>query len=440
MKNVDLDVALRQRGQRVQRVLMAVLVGVLVLVTLSGVIVTVNPGVPATLGEMLYGTPTPTATLAPGSNLVYYENGAPWGKLTLDGHSIPIDATPKSGAISRGRHTLTYRADPFPPLRCTISTPAAASDTCPLDAAFASRYGRPLFGDAVRAVNLGSTLERLPAAQWDALIALVRSQVDYTSPVTIVRAGEYYVGVDGGKTALLGKATQPPPSQLRASLPDNNGTLAPLETATQPLNATIQIRLANTSNTNGNGSNPTLECALVCLSPLNKGDTGDPDMLTVWAHVKMGYHYTTQDGSVVLDYAPFRRVQQTFWRPDDNIQLSVRWNGNWQVTLPPQDNTALPCKYGQGDLFPNAGVYPYTLTGTRPAPNLTDGCLLDVHQLPPQPTSGETPYGPPILFLVRFGVLLAVGDAAHQLLPDLPVASQREADEANAIAAQGPLP
>jgi hypothetical protein len=81
----------------------------------------------------------------------------------------------------------------------------------------------------------------------------------------------------------------------------------------------------------------------------------------------------------------------------------------------------------------------HTVTGTRLAPNPTDGCLLVVRQKG-EPTSGAPHLGPPILFLHRFGVLLAVGNDAHQLLPNVTVASQRESDEAYAIAAQGPLP
>lgn len=413
MRDVDLEVALGQRSRPMRRLLGVALVGLLVLVTISGVIMTVNPGVPAALGAMLHGTPTLTATIGLGGNIAYYENGAPWGKLTVDGRSIPINATPKSNPLARGRHTLTYQADPFPPLRCTISTPAAASDTCPLDATFASRFGRPTYG--ARAVDLGSTIERLPAAQRDALIALVRSQVEYTSPVTTVRPGEHYRGITGGKG------------------------LGTSETAMQPLNATIQIRLANAGADNATGNDPTLECTLVCLPQSNTDQTDYPNLLEVWAHVKMGYHYTAQDGSIVLDYAPLRQIQQTAWRPDDLISLYIGWNGAWQVTRSPQDRTTLPCQYGGGDLFPSAGVYSYTLTGTRPAPNPTDGCLFVVRQQG-EPTSGAPNLGPPILFLDRFGVLLAVDDAAHQLLPDVTVASQREADEANEIAAQGPLP
>ncbi|MGZ3673717.1 MAG: hypothetical protein ACXVCO_05360 [Ktedonobacterales bacterium] len=435
MKEVDLDAALRPHGWPARRLLGMVLVGVLVLVTVSGVIVTVNPRVPAALGEMLHGTPTPTATIEPGGNIAYYENGVPWGKLTLDGRSMPIDGTLKSVFLGRGRHTLLYRADPFPSLHCTISTPAAASDTCPLDTTFTNRLPHAIGN---RAVDLGSTIERLPAAQRDALIALVRSQVEYTSPVTTVRPGEHYVGVDGGKTALLGISTQPPTHHLRASLPDSGGTNALLETATQPLNATIQIRVVNSATAAGNGTAgvPTYDCGFVCMSGFS---TDTSNTFAVSVHVKMGYHYTTQDGTVVLDYAPLRETQQTAWTPNEFLSLDIGWNGAWQVTRPPHDNTTPPCQYGGNDLFPSAGAYSYKETGTRPASNPTDGCLLVVRQYG-EPTSGAPNLGPPILFLHRFGVLLAVGDAAHQLLPDVTIASQRETGEANAIAAQGPLP
>lgn len=413
MRDVDLDAALRQHSRPVRRLLMVALVGLLVLVTISGVVVMANPGVPAALGEMLHGTPTPTATIGPGGDTAYYENGAPWGKLTVDNRTIPVDNTLKPDFLARGRHTLTYRADPFPALRCTITTPAAPSDTCPIDATFASRDGRPMYGN--RVVDLGSTLDRLPAAQRDALVALIRSQVEYTSPATTVRPGEHYAGdIDGGNITL--------------------------ETATQPLTATLQIRVQNT-----NEGSPNSACTSVCLPPGNytagNAPTDTSNLLEVWVHVKTGYHYTAQGGSVVLDYAPTHRYQQASWSPDDLVSVYVGWNGAWQITRPAHDDSAkLPCQSGDGDLFPSAGIFSYTLNATRLAPNPTDGCLLDVHQKSPQPTSGEAVYGPPILFLDRFGVLLAVGDTAHQLLPGLVVASQAEAAEANAIAAQGPLP
>ncbi|HEX8032466.1 MAG TPA: hypothetical protein VF510_01390, partial [Ktedonobacterales bacterium] len=316
MEDVELDVALRQRSRPMRRIFGAVLVGVLVLVlvTISGMIVTVNPRVPAALGEILHGAPTPTATIGPSGNIAYYENGAPWGKLTVDSRPIPIDRTPKPDFLTRGRHTLIYRADPFPALRCTISTPAAASDTCPLDATGASRFGQP--GSGARAVDLGSTIERLPAAQRDALIALIRGQIEYTSPVTTVRPGEHYEGVGGGHTRL--------------------------ETATQPLNATLQVRLWDANaQTHSMSGFPT--CVAVCVPSSNESMKPDatafPNLLEVWAHVDTGYHYTTQDSSVVLDFAPLGQTQQAQeWGPDSIVAFLVGWNGTWQVTRLSQDS------------------------------------------------------------------------------------------------------
>lgn len=411
MEEVDLDAALRQRRRPMWRLLGVVIVGFLLLVTIIGTIATVNPGMPAALGELLHGTPPPTATIGLGGDIAYYENGAPWGKLTVDGRTVPIDAAPKPDFLDRGKHTLIYRADPFPALRCTISTPAAALDTCPLDATFARRFGQPLYKDT-RAVDLGSTIARLPIAQQDALIALVRGKAEYTSPATAVLPGEHYGSIDKGHITL--------------------------ETAMQPLNATLQIRLQNS-----NSGDPYFDCVSVCVRPLNSTPISDqtdfPKQLEVWAHVKAGYHYTTENGAVVLDYAPpFQTQQAAEWRPDSVIALYASWNGAWQVTRHSQDSATLPCQSGAGDLYPGSRAIGYetdTLTGIRPAPNPTDGCLLVVRR-----KSGETVYGPPILFLERFGVLLAVGDAAHQLRPNLLVTSQRETDEANTIAALAPLP
>ncbi len=410
MRDVELDAALQQRRRPMRRLLGVALVGLLVLVTISGVIVTVNPGMPGALSEMLHGTPTPTATIGPGGDIAYYENGAPWGKLTVDNRTITLDNTLKPDFLARGRHTLTYRADPFPALRCIITTPAAASDTCPIDATFASRMGRQMNGN--RVVDLGSTVDRLPAAQRDALVALVRGAVEYTSPVTTVRPGEHYAGINGDGITL--------------------------ETATQPLTATLQIRVQNTNEGN---PNPDSACASVCLPSVNNtaGNalTDTSNLLEVLAHVRTGYHYTTQGGSVVLDYAPMTRTQQAAWRPDDFVSVYVGWNDAWQITHPTHDDATLPCGFGSGDFSGEATAGPqlYTVTGTRSAPNPTDGCLVVVRQ-----QSNGASVGQPILYLERFGVLLAVGDTAHQLRPYLPVASQAEAAEANAIAALAPLP
>ncbi len=430
MEEVELDAALRQRRRPIQRLLGMALVGLLVLVTISGVIVTVNPGVPGALGALLHGPPTPTATLEPTGGVAYFENGAPWGTLTIDNRTIPIGVKPNPLFLNPGRHTLTYRADPFPALRCTLTTPAAASDTCPLDAAAISRIGLTTITDTP-VVDLRSTLDRLPAVQRDALVARIRSAVEYTSPVTTVRPSEHYGSVDSVGATPLETGAQPSTSHLSASLPDHD---TPVKTASQPLNATMQIRVQNT-----NDGNLYFACAAVCLPPANSSmrpnPTAFPHLLELWTHVKIGYHYTTQDGSVVLDFAPLSLTHQaSTWQPDSILPVYVGWNGTWQITPSGQDNAMLPCSGAQDD-FRFHAVQSNNVDGARLAPNPTDGCVLFAYQM-----SGNASVGQPILYLERFGVLLAVGAAAHQMCPDLPMASQRETDEANALAAQGPGP
>src|SRR5262249_47024552 len=143
-----------------------------------------NPATQAALvGFLHFETPTPTPPLSVGGNPFLWEHSVPWGILLVDGRSWPdvrtsvirFDETgepvadpPYTFALPRGRHTLEYHAAPFPTLRCTVSVPAALSDTCPLV------HNVPPFlvpqGDLhSRDLDLRATLDRLPPEQRAAL-------------------------------------------------------------------------------------------------------------------------------------------------------------------------------------------------------------------------------------------------------------------------------
>ena len=103
-------------------------------------------------------------------------------------------------------------------------------------------------------------------------------------------------------------------------------------------------------------------------------------------------------------------------------------------------NKELPCVTGNADLVGGAygDVDPaqiYGVTGTRLAPNPTDGCLIIVRKGAATNTPGSA-----LLFLDRFGVPLAVGDLSHQMLPQWPVADASETALAYTLAARAPLP
>jgi hypothetical protein len=149
------------------------------------------PQVSSGLGEALHGTPTPTATLAPYANLVYTEHWVPWGRLTIDGATIPNERLDVGRILARGAHILEYRAVPFPSLHCHLGVPASRGDTCPLDPDFQLPSGLHLAGG--RAIDLGATPAHLPPDQYQALLTAAESVASRSGALTVVHTGERYV-------------------------------------------------------------------------------------------------------------------------------------------------------------------------------------------------------------------------------------------------------
>src|SRR5262249_20351671 len=134
------------------------------------------PGIQPSLGALLRAaTPTAAGPLLAGAEAIYFVDGVPWGMLHVDGRvaSIPtLDQGPPTLTLGRGRHSLDYHADPFRRVRCTISVPAADSDTCPLRR---DSFGSSDLGADVRVIDLGATLEALPDDQRFDLMKAVSS-------------------------------------------------------------------------------------------------------------------------------------------------------------------------------------------------------------------------------------------------------------------------
>ncbi len=98
--------------------------------------------------------------------------------------------------LRKGQHTLEYTAEPFPPLRCQISQPASASDTCPL---FDPPPKYPVQNqNGSRILDVGATLDRLPASQLSALQQATQTSLDdgLGEAMARVELGERYLGAD----------------------------------------------------------------------------------------------------------------------------------------------------------------------------------------------------------------------------------------------------
>ena len=116
MSDLDFDVSPIGPGKRSPRLpqgrtrrrITGLLATLAVLLAVGALILPAIPNLPSRAGELLNGTPTPTATLAPRANLIYLEHWVPWGRLTIDGAIIPNESLDVGRLLARGVHALGY--------------------------------------------------------------------------------------------------------------------------------------------------------------------------------------------------------------------------------------------------------------------------------------------------------------------------------------------
>jgi hypothetical protein len=175
----------------------------------------------------------------------------------------------------------------------------------------------------------------------------------------------------------------------------------------------------------------------VTLCETYPGAALDASVWTIVAHVIVTWRYTQPNGNIALDHAPaatperHQRVRQP---------LAVRWNGSWQVSVTaasarvPTPLCAVATSLLAEQLTPSSATpelasYAWYDLGAR---NPADGCLL----LGGSSTANGPPTGATVNVLYRFGLLYAANDAAHRLLPGLPLLDAHGQALAAQIAAQ----
>ena len=395
------------------RLIRAAVVGVS-LVSVLALVLARSPETPAIIGNM-FGivTPTPTLPLTLGMDKIYPLFSVPWGMLRVDGR-VQTFAVQQGQyqpvRLSRGHHVLEYRADLFPTLRCTISAPAASSDTCPL-ADTSSQFFDPVPPDVrglAREIDLGAKLERLPADQRAALEVAVNTAMDGDTIFhTDVAPGERY--------AIA-----------------NNG----IAVATQPLTATL--RVTHTSRASGAdgkvGSPGGLACADICVDTFpGDGNVGEwrLDVAAIPA-----WRYRAASGTIVAEtpMLPIVSSGSIALALSDlaNVQVAVLWeHQQWAAHRIDLGLVSSLCNLGQSFVFSmyadlsmhETAKYDSSSEGAYMPAQPADGCYLTYQRGlaagKQEPTSS---------FLFRLGVLLAVNAQAHRLFPRLPVADARDRD------------
>lgn len=376
---------------------------------MTGLLLATQPNPRATLDTLL-GIPSPTATapLALGASIFFVAHRVPWGVLTIDGTRndiADIDIAesqpnePPTGSpdfiLARGSHQVVYNAPPFAPLRCVVTVPAAAHDTCPLATPDETESQRYIVG-AARILDLGATLANLPAQSLADLKAAATAAISFSTPTILARADEHYLGADG-------------------------------QTHTFAQDAQATLFRAPWTGTPAFGQTG---CQFLCPSTQNSGSG-----ITAWnisAQIRQGYHYTAAaPGGAVPDDTPLACVPASGNQPYcpilDQVELAVTWTGSWQVALAATPQESPTCRAASELLSiwmygaVGGGAYSPPMQPVAPvaAANPVEGCVAGVQIQ--QPSGTVT-----IELLYRFGVLLTLDAAGSVTFPYLPSADAQE--------------
>jgi hypothetical protein len=409
-----LPTILRRRLTVQERIARVAAIVCLLIVALAPLLA-VTPAASRTFAAWI-GLPTPPRpTPPPGVGVFLLANTVPWGDLEIDAHSAASRGIalqwPYAGnqiptfSLAPGIHELTYHAEPFAPLRCRVSVPAAPTDTCPL---LPHDSNSPLFPPAnSRILDARALPAFLPPTAFIALANAVEQELEVWSGTAQLAPGDHYLAADG-QVAVAKYSAQ----------------------------ATLRYQI----NLDAREQAPTFNGGCVSLCSLSVARTQlDADDWRLLANVVATWRYIQTNGQVID--APASPVNSD---AHALVPVTIRWNGQWSVDEPPAEALvdAPPCQVAHnvlGRLFSN-GESPVAMAngswGTYTAPPAAAGCLIVFGRA--MSATGQ-PIGETIQTLYRFGVLLAVNPGAMRAFAQLSSAAPSEQALARQLAPPGTM-
>ncbi len=400
-------VSLIPRQRRIQVVVTASLV-VLVLIALLGSNISVRSKL---IQAIVPPPPTPTAPIVPGTDTFYISGDVGWGQLFLDGKLITHlpDAHSNSSVpappihLARGTHTLLWRADPFPPQKCTVSVPNNyRTDTCEYTSYDSNAWN----------FNFPADITQLPNVSRNALITETQKALQSYTSNDVVQTGERYT------TNLVSQQQAIAQEPLKVTLH-------------YELDTDLSSSLAECSPFNFAGAQNCLlgtqDCRTFCLATAYFNIPSLPAQTwNVFAAARSVWDYTTLTGKPVVQHQ-VDQVNVTF--VDHLIPLQISWDGTqWHV----KSNFSLIADNSVQSFISSicdssAWNIPQPENEAQATANwsivavskATAGCLGIATLYSSQVTH---PPQTPALFLFRFGVLLAINDIAHRYWPEVQLA------------------
>jgi hypothetical protein len=384
--------------------------------------------------------PTPTPRSLPGTDQFYFQPAPPWVTVWVDGKRLsnpPLaGGTAAPVRLAPGTHHMEWRGAPFSTHRCTVVAPVP----------FIYRPGRDscdiqpfLGGPAGYVLQYRESLGALSSSQQSALQAAIQGGLRAASVTATMPAGHVY---------LVPQSESPSGYQLATAPAARLATF----TLDFDINPSVTEPCALSGGTAQPCRFPDQDCQLLCTAAPFLGADNSAWLVAFQAHES--WALATADG------APAGTVAGGPFASDVLVLARVTWDGAlWHAALVfghaaggalADDVVCGPARdwLAEGAAVLGAAGGPLVgggpeLTGEDPAGvryvsdgNPTDGCAVSVPPnvlaFEPQPMVTQ-----PMTFLLRFGMLLAVNDAAHQALPQLPMASAAERAIAYGLLPQG---
>jgi len=414
-------------GQRVLQLTVIISFVVLILFIILGSSASVHD---ALVGGIFGRAPTPTPTLAPGSDLFYIEGTPSWGRVSIDGRTLSqlpiIRITPPPATsdpplrLARGRHQIVWRAYPFRPQSCFVSVPELNTDTC-------RNVGvvQPKPGLSARIIILSESLATLAPDQRTTLIQETQATLDTLQSSETVQPGEQFVRAQSESL---------------------------VDTAVRPLRATLSFELDTdtTSNTLCSGDAALCvfggqDCRLFC-SQLERTEPVPMPFLgsgwNVFAIVRSTWNYATLDGQVTADNQPDDRGNARDF--EHFVSLNIKWNSSkWYVSISGNSYGDLACASAQEGFELDSELQTVWKDNNQTVqwefavgPNRAAGCLVVVTIM--QDSFAKPSSTPPLVayLLHHFGIFLAANDVAHHYWPLLSLADAYEKGVAQRLAMQ----
>lgn len=399
---------------------------VLLFVLVTGAFLQSSADIRSVLTHILF---SPQSPVSPAGLSFYMQGNPDWGRMLVDGRVIahlPAPVHDQPLVLAVGPHTIIWQVAPFYPQTCRLMVINATTVSGPcLTNSEVSVHVVP--GSKALVISFFASLNDVPAGERRTLVQQIQQALAGYETSEAVHSGEAYAASE----------------QQIAADPALCHAVAHLALcytrARQPLWAHVHVQMdSGTSH-----DDPCLvtdqcafsgqDCRVLCEDPTVVYGSRPVDGWSVAAVVRLSWSYATLAGLQIARDQPISAVRGTQGYQLVSVHIT-RVSQTWRVSpFPHTSNSGSTdplCSQAVQDIGEltdvSSGNQDMLVQDLLPAQRAAQGCLVVLTTSPGTVLNPETPAPAPQTHLVasclvRFGVILAVNQVAHQQWPFLPV-------------------